>query len=171
MNYEELEQWLNGNPDKEKVYNKLQDCKSEREKLKNKSNALGRKNSDIGYKKWTEKRSMSTGNEQTQLLLNATEQEPLKKRIKELDKMIKLLTDYKPPKQLTLLGEQKMSIEKLNKQYANINEGFFPPSYEVLGTIIKDNNAYNILGPDNNKMLDKDYPTLKRLLQDLASNM
>ena len=168
MDLEELQIWLNKNPEYKKVYQKLQDAKEERNKLKAKCNALGRKNSDIGYKKWTEKRSMSTGKEQTELLLNATEQEPMKKRIKELDKMIKLMSEYKEPSQLKLF--EKMSTRDLNLKYRRFEESLLEKQ-KVLGTIIQDKDGYNILDDKKEKMLLHSYPSLKKMLQDIVANL
>ena len=57
---------------------------------------------------------------------------------------------------------------KWNKQA--VQEAFLP-NYEVLGTIVQYKDGFNILDDNKEKMLNKNYPSLKKLLQDLASNM
>lgn len=57
---------------------------------------------------------------------------------------------------------------KWNKQA--VQEAFLP-NYEVLGTIVQYKDGFNILDDNKEKMLNKNYPSLKKLLQDLANNM
>lgn len=120
MDLEELNSKLDQNPDVNWKMRTLSELKDELEKTKRKSNSLGRENSDIGFKKWGEKRSNSTEKEAVKLLLNQTEQLPLKERIKELTKMIKTLVKYTPPRQLKI-GES-MNIKKLNEELGEVNK-------------------------------------------------
>ena len=57
---------------------------------------------------------------------------------------------------------------KWNKQA--VQEAFLP-NYEILGTIVQYKDGFNILDDNKEKMLNKNYPSLKKLLQDLANNM
>lgn len=59
-----------------------------------------------------------------------------------------------------------MNIKKLNEELRIINE-----KYEALGTIVKNDDGYNILDKNNKEMLDKSYPSLKKMLQDIVDNL
>lgn len=50
------------------------------------------------------------------------------------------------------------------------NEDFFN-RYKTIGTIIQDKDGYNILNDKHEKMLNKSYSSLKRMLMDIASNL
>lgn len=59
-----------------------------------------------------------------------------------------------------------MEISELNK----ILEGFLP-TYEVEGIIIHEKGGYNILDENKERMLTKNYASLKQMLLDLANNL
>ena len=61
-------------------------------------------------------------------------------------------------------------IDNLKWDKKSVQEAFLP-NYEVLGTIVQYKDGFNILDDNKEKMLNKNYPSLKKLLQDLANNM
>lgn len=64
------------------------------------------------------------------------------------------------------------TIEIHFKEKEKVDEGFLPPSYDILGSIIEEKDGtYNIINTDGQKMLNKNYPSLKKLLLDLAANL
>ena len=112
MNLTELETWLAKNPTKDEVLKKLQQFTLERDKLNVQKNKISRNNSNIGLKKYQQKRQLYTNAEHVQMMANDHERRPLLDRINELDKMIKKLNKYEEPKQLSMdFGE---SIDQLN---------------------------------------------------------
>lgn len=64
----------------------------------------------------------------------------------------------------------KRAAEKINGGLP-MEEGILPPRYEILGTIIEEKGTFNILDKDGQRMLVKNYPSLKQLLTDLAANI
>lgn len=68
-----------------------------------------------------------------------------------------------PVKKETVL--EHVDFKKLN----TILEGFLK-DYEEIATIIKDDNGFNVI-EDNKVLLDKSYPSLKRMLRDISNNM
>lgn len=68
-----------------------------------------------------------------------------------------------PIKKETVL--EHVDFKKLN----TILEGFLK-DYEEIATIIKDDNGFNVI-EDNKVLLDKSYPSLKRMLRDISNNM
>ena len=62
------------------------------------------------------------------------------------------------------------NIQKLLEEYNKLEEGFLP-TYQVLGTIIEEKHGFNLLDENNQKMLMKNYPSLKQMLLDLANNL
>lgn len=62
------------------------------------------------------------------------------------------------------------NIKRLLEQYNELQEGLLP-TYQVLGTIIEEKQGFNILDENKEKMLVKNYPSLKQMLLDLADNL
>lgn len=54
---------------------------------------------------------------------------------------------------------------------SDIAEGLLPPKYDILGSIVEEKGQFNIVDADGVKMLNKDYPSLKQMLLDLANNL
>lgn len=66
--------------------------------------------------------------------------------------------------------EKMENIENAAKVLSAKQEGFLP-TYEVVGTIIEEKGTYNIMDAEGHKLLNKNYPSLKKMLNDLADNM
>lgn len=67
--------------------------------------------------------------------------------------------------------KESMSAKELLEEFNKLDEGFLPPSYEVVGTIIEEKGTYNILDEKGQRLLVRNYPSLKKMLNDLADNM
>lgn len=67
--------------------------------------------------------------------------------------------------------ENNEQQEETAAKEEELDEGFLP-TYEELGTIIETKNGFNLLDPNSKqKMLIKDIPSLKDLLNKLAENL
>ena len=67
--------------------------------------------------------------------------------------------------------KESMSAKELLEEFNKLEEGLLPSSYEVVGTIIEEKGTFNILDSKGQRLLVKNYPSLKKLLNDLADNM
>ena len=67
--------------------------------------------------------------------------------------------------------KESMSAKELLEEFNKLDEGLLPPSYEVVGTIIEEKGTFNILDSNGQRLLVKNYPSLKKLLNDSADLM
>ena len=82
--------------------------------------------------------------------------------------MDQLLFKNAENKELVKIIEQQ---DKMLEEFNKLEEGLLPPSYEVVGTIIEEKGTFNILDSKGQRLLVKNYLSLKKLLNDLADNM